>query len=97
MTDHPSTYKAVDTNPHGIEWEDHAMLHLKGEADGLFNGMKTIGRGTLAEMVARVSRMPEGERERYVIEKAGDHELGTAEIMALAARDDFPGKMGKSF
>lgn len=88
---HPSTFKAVETHSQGIEWDDHATLHLKGNSDGLLSGMTAIDRGTLAEMVRRVSRLPAGEREKYVIEKAGDHELGTSEIMALAARRDFPG------
>ena len=88
---HPSTIKAVRTHSDGIEWDDHASLHLKDDGQGLFDGLKGLERGTLAELVALVSRMPEEERGKYVIQKAGDHQLSTGEIMALAAREDFPG------
>ena len=90
MSDHPSTYNAAETDPEGIEWEDRASLHQAHDGQGVLDGMKGLHRGTLAEMVALVSRMPESERKRFVIQKAGDHRLGTDEIMALAQRDDFP-------
>ena len=87
---HPSTFKAVRTNPDGIAWDDHATIHEKGDGQGLFDALKSLHSGSLAQMVARVSRMPEDERGKYVIQKAGDHQLDTAEIMALAEREDFP-------
>ena len=87
---HPSTFKAVRTHSEGIAWDDHATVHRRGDGRGLFDSMKGLHRGTLAEMVALVSRMPEDERGEYVIQKAGDHRLDTAEIMALARREDFP-------
>jgi hypothetical protein len=34
---------------------------------------------------------PPADRDRFVIQKAGDHRLERAEIEALAARKDFPG------
>ena len=91
---HPSTFKAVRTHTGGIEWDDHASVHLKQDGQGLFDMFKGLHRGTLAEMVALVARMPADERSKYVIQKAGDHKLGTSEIMALAQRDDFPLKGG---
>ena len=91
MTDHPSTFNAAGSPSSGIEWGDHATIHLRGDGQGVLDGLKAVHRGTLAEMVGMVSRMPEGERERYVIQKAGDHRLGIGEIMALAEREDFPG------
>ena len=87
---HPSTFKAVRTTSDGIEWTDHATIHEKDDGQGLFDAFKSLHSGSLAQMVRMVSQMPEGEREKYVIQKAGDHQLGTAEIMALAGRDDFP-------
>lgn len=90
MTDHPSTYRGAETGSGGIEWNDRASIHLKDDGQGVLDGMKGLHRGTLAEMVAMVSRMPEGQREEYVIQKAGDHRLEIGEIMALAARGDFP-------
>lgn len=92
---HPSTFKAVRTHSQGVEWDDHATVHRKDDGQGLFNSMKGLHRGTLAEMVALVSRMPESERGQYVIQKAGDHRLEIAEIMALAGREDFPHGSGQ--
>ena len=91
---HPSTFKAVCTQSKGIAWDDHASVHRRGDGRGVFSSMKGLHRGTLAEMVALVSRMPESERGQYVIQKAGDHRLDTAEIMALARREDFPHRSG---
>lgn len=87
---HPSTFRAVRTNPEGIAWDDHASVHKKDDGGGVLDSMKGLYRGSLAEMVALVSHMPENERDGYVIQKAGDHRLGAGEIMALAQREDFP-------
>ena len=91
MTDHPSTFQGEGGASGGVDWDDHASIHMKGDGQGVLDSLKALHRGTLAEMVAMVSRMPEGEREQLVIQKAGDHMLGIGEIMALAARNDFPG------
>lgn len=87
---HPSTYKAVRTHSVGIGWDDHATIHRRDDGHGVFDSLKGLYRGSLAEMVAMVSNMPEASRGNFVIQKAGDHLLDTAEIMALARRDDFP-------
>jgi len=87
---HPSTFKAVRTHSEGIAWDDHASIHIKDDGQGLFDGLKGVHRGTLAQMVQMISNMPEDLRGKYVIQKAGDHKLGTAEIMSLAEREDFP-------
>ncbi len=89
---HPSTFKAVRTTQDGIAWDDHATVHRKDDGQGLFDAMKGLNRGTLAEMVALIASMPEGDRGNFVIQKAGDHRLDTPEIMALAGRKDFPGR-----
>ena len=90
MTDHPSTYSADDTFRDGVQWDDRASLHIAHDGQGIFDSMKGLRRGSLAELVAQVASMPAEERGKYVIQKAGDHKLGSAEIMALASRDDFP-------
>lgn len=89
---HPSTFKAVRTQADAIAWDDHATIHRKDDGQGLFDALKGLHRGTLAEMVAMVAAMPAGEREQYLIQKAGDHRLDMPEIMALAGREDFPGR-----
>lgn len=89
---HPSTFKADCSHGAGFAWDDHASVHFKAGGQGVLNGLKGINRGTLAEMVALVLRKPVGEREKYVIQKAGDHTLEIAEILALARRADYPGR-----
>ena len=49
-----------------------------------------LHRGTLAQMVAMIRAMPEDDRSKYVIYKDNDHMLTLPEVMALAARSDFP-------
>ncbi len=91
MTDHPSTYKAVETHDEGVQWDDRASIHAADDGEGVLDGAKGLRRGTLAEMVAQVMAYPPERRGDFVIEKAGDHRLERAEIEALAARRDFPG------
>lgn len=92
MTDHPSTFRGGTTVTGGVNWDDRAAIHRRDDGQGLLDGMKALNRGTLAEMVQMIADMPESERGDYVIQKAGDHKLETAEIMALADREDFPGR-----
>ncbi|MXP42429.1 hypothetical protein GRI75_12335 [Altererythrobacter soli] len=92
MTDHPSTFRGGTTDTGGVHWDDRAAIHRRGDGQGLLDGMKALNRGTLAEMVQMIADMPESDRGDYVIQKAGDHKLETAEIMALAEREDFPGR-----
>ena len=73
-----------------VEWDDHSELHRKDDGGGVFSGLKSIRSGTLAELVGYVEHLPEDERGNYEIAKAGDHRLTIGEIMALAARPDFP-------
>lgn len=91
MADHPTTFRAEPASAGSIDWDDRASIHRKGDGGGVFDGMKALHRGTLAEMVALIRNMPESERGDFVIEKAGDHRLSPPEIMALADREDFPG------
>lgn len=91
MTDHPSTFKAVETRQEGVQWDDRASIHAAGDGQGIFDGAKGLRSGTLAEMVAQVMAYPPERRGDFVIQKAGDHRLARAEIEALAARSDFPG------
>ena len=92
MTDHPSTFRAADTDPDGIDWDDGATIHRRDDGHGVLDAMKAINRGTLAEMVQMIADMPEDQRNEYVIQKVGDRRYETAEIMALASRSDFPGR-----
>lgn len=91
MTDHPSTYKADGTHRPGVQWDDRAELHLADDGQGVFDGGKGLRGGTLAEMVGQFMAYPAEDRDKYVIQKAGDHKLTRTEIESLAAREDFPG------
>lgn len=90
MTDHPTTFRGGSNDSEAISWDDGAAIHLASQADGVLHGMGAIHHGTLAQMVAMIAAMPPEKRSGYVIEKAGDHRLGPAEIMDLADRADFP-------
>ena len=90
MTDHPSTYRAADTNREGIQWDDRASLHLNGDGGGLLDGAKGVRRGTFAELIRFVMLLPEDERGQYHIQKAGDREYQYAEIADLSTHEDFP-------
>lgn len=87
---HPSTIRDTDAHSDNVDWGDHAALHLAGRSDGLLTGLEALRRGTFAELISQVMAMPEDERSKYVIEKAGDREYQADEIAALAARADFP-------
>lgn len=89
MTDHPTTFQG-ENGGGGMDWDDPATIHRKDDGQGVFDALKAIHRGTLAQMVAHIAALPAVERGDYVIQKAGDHRLDTSEIMALAARPDFP-------
>ena len=91
MTDHPSTYKAEDTHRPGIQWDDRAFLHAANDGDGVLDAAKALRSGTFAQLVGQVASMPEDERAKYYIEKAGDREYHADEIAMLANREDFPG------
>jgi hypothetical protein len=90
MADHPSTYGGTPVESGEHAWQDRAALHAKDDGDGVLDGAKALRRGTFAEMIRHVAMLPEDQRERYVIEKAGDREYSASEAVALASRDDFP-------
>lgn len=90
MTDHPSTFSGTPAGKGGIDWDARASIHRRDDGGGLFDAMKELNHGSLAEMVALICAMPESQRTRYVIQKAGDRRLGPGEIVALAERADFP-------
>lgn len=90
MTDHPSTFRGGTNDIHDIAWDDAATIHLREQGEGVLSEMGAINRGTMAEMVAMIAAMPEEERSRYYIQKAGDRRYEADEIIDLAERPDFP-------
>ncbi len=91
MSDNPGTFRGEGELPSGSRWTDAAALHRSDDGGGVLYRFKAVRNGTLAELVRFVMSLPESERARYVIEKAGDHRLTPGEIAALARRADYPG------
>jgi hypothetical protein len=92
MADHPSTFGS-GTNPSGEQaWDDRAsILPLRQDSDMSVDGTPLL-RGTFAEMIRHITQLPEGERQGYVIAKAGDRHYNAEEAMELASHPDFPAK-----
>lgn len=92
MSENPTTTQAEPTSgtTASTGWNDSAELHKCEDGGGLFNRLKTIRRGTLAELIAFVMDMPDDQQDDYAIQKDGDHRLSIGEIRRLSRRDDFP-------
>ena len=92
MTDPPSTYNAEDTYREGIQWDDRASLHRVDDGGGLLDKSKGLRDGTFADLVKHMMLLPEDERSKYYIDKAGDRKFQAKEVTALAQLDDYPHK-----
>ena len=90
MTDHPSTFKAANTQSNGIDWDDRASLHRVGDGDGVLDAAKGLRTGTFAELIRHMMLLPESERKDFYIQKAGDREYHADEVTGLAGHPDFP-------
>lgn len=73
-----------------INWQETVALHLADDGGGLFDELKALRRGTLADLVRYIALLESPERERYEIERVNDHRMKTEEIMDLYGRADFP-------
>lgn len=92
MSDTPTTIEGESGGHAGTAWNDAAELHKCEDGGGLFHRLKTIRRGTLAELISFVLSLPEDQQGDYAIEKEGDHQLRIGEIRALSRRPDFPAR-----
>ncbi len=90
MSDIPTTTQGGSGETHGIGWNDAAELHKCADGGGLFHRLKTIRRGTLAELISFVLSLPDDQQGDYAIQKEGDHQLRIGEIRGLSRRPDFP-------
>lgn len=86
----PTTFQGESGGPGGIDWNDSAELHRRGDGGGLLDNLKSIRRGTFGELIRFVMSLPDSEQENYVIDKAGDRRFGIGEIRNLSRRPDFP-------
>jgi hypothetical protein len=92
MSENPSTIQGESSLPHSTGWNDAAELHKCEDGGGLFHRLKTIRRGTLAELITFVLSMPDDQQGDYAIQKEGDHQLRIGEIRNLSRRSDFPAR-----
>ncbi len=90
MSDHPSTFDGATTNSDEDAWDDGAAIHEADDGQGVLDSAKALRRGSFAEMIRYITRLPEDERSKYVIQKSGDRQYTAAEAEGLAARPDFP-------
>ena len=90
MADHPSTFEGTPVKSGELAWNDRASLHMKEDGSGLFDGAKALRRGTFAELIRHVAMLPEEQREKYVIEKAGDRTYSAEEAVSLSTHPEFP-------
>lgn len=90
MTDHPSTFRGPAAQSGEIAWDDRAALHRIDDGDGLLDGANALRRDSFAGLIRHLMRLPESERMKYEIEKAGDRKYSVAEAAELYVRSDFP-------
>lgn len=92
MSDTPTTIEGETATPSSTGWNDAAELHKCEDGGGLFHRLKTIRRGTLAELITFVLSLPDEQQGDYAIQKEGDHQLLIGEIRNLSRRSDFPAR-----
>ena len=92
MSDTPTTIDGESGQPSSAGWNDAAELHKCEDGGGLFHRLKTIRRGTLAELISFVLSLPDEDQGDYAIQKEGDHQMRIGEIRNLSRRADFPAR-----
>lgn len=75
-----------------IDWTAPAIL-LERDDSGSDRDIdfREVARGVLGTIIAQVVAMPPAERARVVIDAGLQGTLAVGDILALSARDDFPG------
>lgn len=74
-----------------MDWSKHAKLIERQDGGSeMFFEFRELESGTLQALVARVAAMPAPERARMVIDAGTAGTFNVGEIVALAARNDFP-------
>ena len=73
-----------------IDWSAPATLIERSDGGSdLHYDFRTVGSGSLGQLVRQVAGMDAGSRARLVID-CQSQSLGVSEILALAQRDDLP-------
>lgn len=74
-----------------MDWLKPAkLLERQDEGSEMFFEFRELGSDTLYALVSRVVAMPAAERARMVIDAGTAGTFNVGEIVALAARQDFP-------
>jgi hypothetical protein len=78
--------------PAPLDWNAPAKLIARSDSGSeLSYEFRDVQNGTLAAMVAAVRDMDATERSRVLLDAGGQGTFPVGEILALAARADFPG------
>lgn len=74
-----------------MDWSKPAkLLERQDGGSEMFFEFNEVASDTLQTLVTRVTAMPAAERARMVIDAGTAGTFNVGEIVALAARDDFP-------
>ena len=75
-----------------IDWDQPASLEERSDGGSdLYFEFRTVAKGSVAELVAQVLALTPAERARLVIDCGAGGTFNMSQIMALAARPDYPG------
>lgn len=75
-----------------MDWTGPARLHERDDSGSdMYFDFRVLKEGTLAQLVAHVASLDGDARARLVIDSSQTGSIGISDILALAARDDFPG------
>ena len=90
MAHNPTTFAGESGGGGAFDWDDAATLHHRANGAGLLHGFTALRRGGFADLIRQVASLPDGERQNYMIERAGDRQYDPNEIVSLYQRADFP-------
>lgn len=75
-----------------VDWSAQAkLLERQDGGSDLYYEFTQLRGAPLSELVADVAAMPAADRARMVIDAGPGGTLNVGDILALAARDDYPG------
>lgn len=76
-----------------VDWAQAATMYERDDSGSDRDiDFRVVAKASLGELVAKVVAMGAAERARIIIDRGPAGTIAFADIMALAARDDFPGE-----
>jgi hypothetical protein len=74
-----------------IDWTRPCILHARSDTGSeMYFDFEKIDEGPLSTMIGKVAAMTPEDRSRVIVDVTGQGNLTVGEVMALAARPDFP-------